>query len=43
VWGGIYGGASTIETIEDSFADAVAATLSGQTRPKTEPDKAAAH
>jgi hypothetical protein len=42
VWGGIYGGA-TNETIEDTFADAVAATLTGQTPPKTEPDEAAAH
>jgi len=42
-WGGIYGGMTTIETIEDTFADAVAATVTGQTPPKTEPDKAAAH
>jgi hypothetical protein len=43
VWGGICDSATTIETIEDTFADAVAATVSGQTPPKTEPDKAAAH
>jgi hypothetical protein len=42
-WGGIYGGVTTMETIEDTFADAVAATVTGQTPPKTEPDKAAAH
>jgi hypothetical protein len=43
VWGRIYDSATTIETIEDTFAEAVAATLTGQTPPKTEPDKAAAH
>jgi hypothetical protein len=29
-WGGIYGAATSIETIEDSFADGVAATCTGQ-------------
>jgi len=43
VWGGIYRSATPIEMTEDTFADAVAATVTGQTPPKTEPDKAAAH
>jgi hypothetical protein len=35
-WGGIYGAATTIETIEDTFADGVAQTVTGQ---QPEPDK----
>lgn len=36
-WGGIYGAATSIETIEDTFADAVAAAVTGQQQ--QEPDK----
>lgn len=35
-WGGFYGGATSIETIEDTFADGVAAAVTGQ---KDEPPK----
>lgn len=31
-WGGIYGASTSIEEIEDTFADAVAATVTGQQR-----------
>ena len=33
-WGGIYGASTTIETIEDTFADGVAATVTGQQQPE---------
>jgi hypothetical protein len=29
-WGGIYGASTSIEEIEDTFADGVAATVTGQ-------------
>jgi hypothetical protein len=32
-WGGIYGAATSIEQIEDTFADGVAATVTGQEAP----------
>lgn len=32
-WGGIYGSATTMEDIEDTFADGVAATVTGQDQP----------
>lgn len=41
-WGGIYGGVTNMETIEDTFADAVAATVTGQVQPKPEAAKPAA-
>lgn len=33
-WGGIYGVATTMEDIETTFADGLAATLTGQNQPK---------
>jgi hypothetical protein len=37
-WGGVYGASTSIEEIEDTFADGVAATVTGQehTPPKTQ-------
>jgi hypothetical protein len=32
-WGGIYGAATSMETIEDTFCDSVAATVTGQQQP----------
>lgn len=32
-WGGIYGGTTSIETIEDTFCDSVAATVTAQQQP----------
>jgi hypothetical protein len=33
-WGGIYGGATSIEDIENTFADGVAAAVTGQEETK---------
>jgi hypothetical protein len=35
-WGGVYGAATTIETIEDTFADGIAQTVTGQQPPETQ-------
>jgi hypothetical protein len=32
-WGGLYGASTTMEDIEDTFADGVAATVTGQDHP----------
>lgn len=36
-WGGIYGSATSMEDIEDTFADGVAATVTGQDQPSKSP------
>ena len=36
-WGGIYGSATSMEDIEDTFADGVAATVTGQDQPPSPP------
>ncbi len=41
-WGGIYGAATSMETIEDTFCDSVAATVTGQQQPAAAPTKAVA-
>jgi hypothetical protein len=40
-WGGIYGSATSMEDIEDTFADGVAATVTGQDQPSTSPNATA--
>jgi hypothetical protein len=36
-WGGVYGASTSMEQIEDTFADGVAATVTGQQQPTPQP------
>jgi len=42
-WGGMYGAATSMETIEDTFADGIAATVTGQNAPPPQASATTSH